>query len=127
MVAVLLGLLLVNVRWFPGEGPATTLLTVAGAGLLVAAAVAWGDRWPGLTSRPVLWLGTLSFSLYLTHEPLIVSLTQFIPSTPLVLAAGLPTALLVAAAFHRWVELPAHRASRSTARRMARVGVSSER
>ncbi|WP_158545937.1 acyltransferase [Blastococcus sp. TF02A-30] len=61
-------------------------------------------------SRPLQWLGTVSFSLYLVHEPIVVSVATLVPSTPLgvlvVLAVGVPVSFLVAVVFHRAVERP---------------------
>ena len=93
---------------------------------LAAAAVARQGRWPvrcrgRLLSTPrLLWLGTRSFSLYLVHEPIVVSFAVLLPSMPVVahLLIVLPVSLVVAHAFHRGVEAPAHR----TARRFARRG-----
>jgi peptidoglycan/LPS O-acetylase OafA/YrhL len=53
-------------------------LCAVGFGGLVAAAVlgpAGGDRWgQALSSRPLLWLGAISYSLYLWHEPVLLAL-----------------------------------------------------
>ena len=58
--------------------------------------------------RRVQWLGRISFSLYLVHEPIAVSVAQLLPANaPAVLLITLPLSLLLAAAFYRLVERPA--------------------
>ncbi|WP_268895176.1 acyltransferase [Goekera deserti] len=60
--------------------------------------------------RPVQWLGTISFSLFLVHEPIVVSVATFTPATPsgllVSLAVGLPLSLLAAVVFWWLVERP---------------------
>ena len=87
---------------------------VVGSVTLLVLAMCWepGRRFFG--SRALLWCGTLSFSLYLVHEPLIVSLALLAPSdllwiVPIVgAAASVPLAMW----FFRWIEAPSHRLSR---------------
>lgn len=73
--------------------------------------------------RPLVqWLGRISFSLYLVHEPLVVTAARLLPGANAfeILVLVLPTALLVAAAFHRWVEAPSQAVSRWMGTREAR-------
>lgn len=60
---------------------------------------------------PLRWLGSRSFSLYLVHEPIVVSVALSLnTSNPfLVLALSVPLSLLVAEAFFRVVERPSHK------------------
>lgn len=76
----------------------------------------WASR------RSLQWLGRISFSLYLIHEPLVVSLDRLLPGdNPWeVLAIALPLSLLVAAGFYRLVEAPSLRVSRWLGRVEAR-------
>jgi len=93
---------------------ALTALVAASAALIVLA------RGPGLlpgvlAAPPLLRLGRVSFSLYLVHVPVLAAMlhaTHGWLSPWAALAAGVPVSLLVAAAFHAWVEAPAHRLSR---------------
>lgn len=71
----------------------------------------WGTR-PG-----VEWLGSRSFSLYLTHEPLLVSMDYLLPGQrALSIVLGIAAALLLAEVFFRLVERPSHRFSRTMTR-----------
>ncbi|HEY2812487.1 MAG TPA: acyltransferase [Acidimicrobiales bacterium] len=110
----------------PGRSPqvigyATAVGPALGATLLVALTVG-GARWRGwLETRPAQWLGTRSFSLYLVHEPIVVSVALlaggFRPGTALL---GMALALLAAEGFFRLVERPSLRLSRWSGRRVAR-------
>lgn len=104
----------------PLIGPAVTRAGQAvGAGLLVV--VAWlSPAAVRVLTRPLLlWLGTISFSLYLVHYPVVMSLaatgvtTEAQTEYPVVVAALLVvtagTTLSLAAVFHYAVERPAHR------------------
>jgi peptidoglycan/LPS O-acetylase OafA/YrhL len=113
-VAVLAAVLLLTAdRWLPDAqrdvGPGGALVAL-GAMLAVAAPLVWPAIARPLQTPPIQWLGRRSFSLYLTHEPLVVALFFALhrPGLPVLLAAGLPASLLLAAAFHRAVERPAH-------------------
>jgi peptidoglycan/LPS O-acetylase OafA/YrhL len=65
------------------------------------------------------WLGTRSFSLYLVHEPIVVSIALLLGGRPnpfLMLALALPASLLGSDLFYRAVEGPSHRASQAVGR-----------
>jgi peptidoglycan/LPS O-acetylase OafA/YrhL len=125
--AVLAGLALVLVPCETYVDPATVptavplllrtaaLLGVAG---LVVLALVWPAARRQLARRPLQWLGSRSFSLYLVHESLLVAAALLLggPSVAVWGMAALPVlalALLVAEFFHRCVERPAHRLARS--------------
>ena len=89
----------------------------SGAGLATALAIL---LLPPIAARPLLWLGTLSYSLYLIHVPFggkLINLAQRLPDDPalrvglLALATGLT--IVAAWIFHRFVERPSHELSRS--------------
>lgn len=64
-------------------------------------------------ARPLQWLGTVSFSLYLVHEPIVVSVATLLPPTApgvlVVLVVSVPVSLAAAVVFHRLVERPSQR------------------
>jgi peptidoglycan/LPS O-acetylase OafA/YrhL len=81
---------------------------------------------PWLTSRPVAWLGKVSFSLYLVHQPLICSLGAWVylhsPAEWAFVATCLVSvvaSLGVAALYWRWVDLPVVRWANAWGRWMA--------
>lgn len=118
--------LLLTGRWLLDpwlDGPVSSALVgaqVAGAALVVLLFV----HWPAARSVgevPVLqWLGTVSFSLYLVHEPVLVVIASALGerwSVPLLLVLAVPASLVTAAVFHRLVEAPSHRFAQWLGRR----------
>ncbi|HEX4019252.1 MAG TPA: acyltransferase [Frankiaceae bacterium] len=72
-------------------------------------------------ARPLQWLGLISFSLYLVHEPIAVSVAQLFPgNAAAVLLLTIPLSLLVAAGVYRVVERPSVRLSHWMGRLEAR-------
>jgi peptidoglycan/LPS O-acetylase OafA/YrhL len=106
---------------FPLRSEVGIVLTVVGACLLV-----WlfgcTPAARSLAERSVCrWLGKRSFSLYLVHEPIVVTVAYLFHGTTdalLVLAVSLPLSLLAAELFGRLVEVPSQRLARSVARRL---------
>jgi peptidoglycan/LPS O-acetylase OafA/YrhL len=64
--------------------------------------------------RSIQWLGRISFSLYLVHEPIVVTAARLLPGVNAgeLLLVVLPVSLLVAAGFYRLVEVPSLAVSR---------------
>lgn len=91
-------------RAFPGWW---AILPVAGAALLLSAPAAWICR-TILASRPLVWVGLISYPLYLWHWPLLVffAIIKFAPLT--LLERGLIVGLSYALAWltYRFVESP---------------------
>jgi peptidoglycan/LPS O-acetylase OafA/YrhL len=94
-------------------------LVALGALLFVLLAMTVGDFAVFLTSRPVAWAGSRSYSLYLVHAPFVATLAfawgGHLPVLPYV-AAGLVGSLILAELFFRVVEHPAHLLSRHIGR-----------
>ncbi len=131
----LICLLLITLAWWPGmESHAaqriTNAVTLAAAAYLVHLVVRAGALRGLLRSRTVQYLGLMSFSLYLVHEPVVVSLRLLTQSTSpwwlliLAPAASAPLTWL----FQRYIEAPSHRLARRTgALASARFAQRSER
>lgn len=99
----------------------TTDLEVIGAFGLVIAAIGAPFLRRGLESRGCQWLGRMSFSLYLVHVPIIATVAFLLGDRMwwLVVAIGIPLALLGAWGFHTAVEAPSHRLARWVTARVA--------
>jgi peptidoglycan/LPS O-acetylase OafA/YrhL len=121
---------LLTARWWsqPSLGKhAMALVSVEALG--AAATVYLFARWSAARalgeSGSFQWLGKRSFSLYLVHEPIVVSVALLLGgrvAAPVILAIALPVSLAAAALFFRVVELPSHRLARAVGRRLT-VGV----
>lgn len=96
-----------------------TVAAAAGAAGLVTIA-AYSCRARRLLSRRLpLHLGTISFSLYLVHEPLVIDaalLTSPGPARLCALVAAVAVAVGVAEVVYRYVERPSHRLSQRVGR-----------
>lgn len=106
---------------YPG---AAVLLPVAGAGLVIAfgsGIVPRGGVAHVLSARPLEFLGTISYSLYLVHWPILVLAHEHLGlDDPLPMGLGLVLAAVavpVAWLLHRMVETPL-RSGRATGRRV---------
>ena len=92
---------------------------VVGCLLYSAEHAGWGARWPN--NRLVIWLGNLSYSLFLVHFPVLVLIatvwTRMGWHSPMAALCGLLCAfcasLLTASLFYRWVERPSSRLGRA--------------
>jgi peptidoglycan/LPS O-acetylase OafA/YrhL len=91
-------------RAFPGWW---AILPVAGAALLLSAPAAWACR-VVLASRPMVWIGLISYPLYLWHWPLLVffAIVKFAPLTLLERELVLGLSFALAWATYRFVESP---------------------
>jgi peptidoglycan/LPS O-acetylase OafA/YrhL len=89
--------------------------------LLLSLQLNFATRWPA--NAAVLWLGKISYSLFLVHFPALVFIaaiwTRHDWTSPEAASLGLFVAfalsLALAAAFHRWIEAPSAAASRRIA------------
>jgi peptidoglycan/LPS O-acetylase OafA/YrhL len=91
-------------RAFPGWWAA---LPVAGSALVLSAPLAWGCR-KLLATRPMVWVGLISYPLYLWHWPLLVffALIKFAPLTLLERALIVLLSVWLAWATYRFIEIP---------------------
>lgn len=104
---------------FPGWW---AVLPVAGSVLLLSAPAAWLSR-VVLASRPLVWIGLISYPLYLWHWPLLVfgETIKFRPLTLLERELILFASGLLAWATYRFVEIP-FRFGRPGRRKMVGLG-----
>lgn len=95
-------------------------LAGAGAALLVVIALVWPGAHRVLDTRPMQWLGSVSFSLYLVHAPILASLCYLLGADQWWLACliGMPLSLGAAALFHALVE----RQAQDLARQVGDIG-----
>ncbi|MBO3100551.1 acyltransferase family protein [Cellulomonas fengjieae] len=118
--------------WVPGLGPRFPDLapvwlacSLVGVVLVMAVALESPPVHALLTTRSLGWAGSRSFSIYLTHEPLIVAAALLLAVDGwlpwmLVLVPVVAVVLLVGEGFYRVVERPAHLASQATGRALSR-------
>lgn len=111
------GLGLFAVRWglsywaSPVADAAGFAVAAGGAAVLVAACLGGVVQRTLAEPRWAQWLGRRSFSLYLVHEPLVVSTAHVLGGAPpawVVLVVALPLSLIVSEWFGRLVEEPSH-------------------
>lgn len=107
----------ITANWTVGHalsGHGLSMMLVA-AGATAWVFVAFGCPTAGrlLNTGTVQWLGRVSFSLYLTHEPIVVAIAQLLPQRLAGLTGliAVPLSFLAAAVFFRVAEAPAHRLS----------------
>lgn len=88
---------------------------VMGACLMVIIALHWGPARTFLQLPAIGWLGSRSFSLYLTHDAVVISTTFALGGTPplwITALIAVPTSLVLAELFFRAVEGPSHELSK---------------
>jgi peptidoglycan/LPS O-acetylase OafA/YrhL len=126
ILTVVASLLLTARWWLAPEVPAhilglTAFPVLLGAALFVFIALGSAGARAVLTTRVVLWLGMISFSLYLTHEPIVVGVAQLLPRRfeDWSGVISVPISLVVGWLFYKAVERPAHRLSQYVKRRLA--------
>lgn len=104
-------------------GRGLELVALIGTIILVLLAVTWSPFRGFLEWRPVHWLGAISFSLYLVHEPIILTVRHLLPNAHIgvVFACAVTAAILVAWGFYHAVEKPATRLSQAWKRRYGKA------
>jgi peptidoglycan/LPS O-acetylase OafA/YrhL len=116
MITLAAGVACLTSDWWLGtnnqDSPA---LVASGAAFVVALAIVSVRFDAVLVRRPVRWLGSRSFSLYLVHEPVVVTLYFAMggkPAPVLFVLLATPLALIASELFFRVVESPSHRIAR---------------
>jgi peptidoglycan/LPS O-acetylase OafA/YrhL len=126
-VVVLALVLLVSQWWLRpivrGTAASTVglVLTMLGASAIVWLFACTRTVSPVALSRAGQWLGLRSFSLYLVHEPIVVTSGYLLRGTWLAdatLVVAVPLSLLAAELFGRLCEVPSHRLAQRVAARL---------
>lgn len=115
-------------QWLFPQLPVTIPLAAIGGALLLFAFIACKSAVKLGNNLLVHWLGIRSFSLYLVHEPIVVSVAFVLHATnPFQVALiAMPLSLLVAEVFFRLVERPSHRLAGVAGRAVRERGRSAE-
>ncbi|WP_285619287.1 acyltransferase [Kineosporia sp. NBRC 101677] len=106
-----------------GAASAGKILVVFGSILWIVLALHWPPLRSFLTMPVLRWLGSRSFTIYLVHQPIIVTAAfvfDLAGRPALLLAVTAPIVLVTSEAFFRCVERPAHALSRRLVRRDTR-------
>ena len=127
-IALLAALLMICSYWllYPIVGDSAPILVwtrplvVSGAVIVVIAAAVWPPLRRLLAWRPFHWLGLISFSLYLVHDPIIVATAFLLDGAKWTVIVGIAVSVIFAVAFYFAVERPSHHLSRRISRRAAR-------
>lgn len=117
-----LGIIELALVWHPGGVAEAMLATVMNVACLAIVVVSIADGFTrrALSTAPMLFLGKISYSLYLTHAILIGGLAALMPklgmASPLAIAGvSLAACMAFAVLFWRVVEVPSIKMSRSLA------------
>lgn len=106
LLAIIVGSVLVSTVNFPGL---TALVPTLGAAAVIVAGLSAGPEGPIrlLGTRPMQFIGSLSYSLYLVHWPILVfTATVFGPLNPVQGVAVMAAAIVPAYLLTRYVENP---------------------
>ena len=90
----------------------TLPLILAGICVIIVAAANAPVLSRALSSRVFGFLGLISFSLYLVHEPLVMAVAAVMPRPTMVVFVAVPLSIVVAVVFWLAIERPSHRLSR---------------
>ncbi|MCQ1951082.1 acyltransferase [Arthrobacter sp. zg-Y859] len=124
-----LGLLLMILPWLApilktSSAGAGLLIGLAagGSSLVVICAATYPPVKRFLTYPLLLWLGRISFSLYLVHEPIVITTAHlFGPGNEYIaVPVGIMASLAVAALFFRFVEQPSYKLAKASVRVLSR-------
>ena len=85
--------------------------------------ISWKPYSNVLETRPISWLGTRSYSLYLIHDSILITIAIWLgghPNPILMLVLVTPSCLVAVAIFYRLVERPSHKLSTNTGKAVQR-------
>ena len=118
-------LLLLSSRWLFPQLPTMICMACIGGALLVFAFIACPPVVRAGNHRVLQWLGARSFSLYLVHEPIVVSIGYASHNTnPFLIAAlAIPLSLVTAEIFFRLIERPSLLLAKHVGRRVGTIFV----
>lgn len=88
---------------------------------LIALCVTFPKLSRRLSVPPLLWLGNISYSLYLIHMPVMLGLFYLLyrsVSLPIMLAIALSASLLAAQLMYHWIELPSQMLGRKLSNKL---------
>lgn len=86
-------------------------LRILGAVIFVVLAMAWPRARQVLETRPASWIGARSFSLYLTHDAVVITTVLLLGGVApwwTVVVIVVPVALALSEVYYRLVERPSH-------------------
>lgn len=108
---LILTLALLSSRWLLPGLPAANAMAAAGGALLIFMFVGSKGTAAVGSASALQWLGKLSFSLYLVHEPVVVTVALMTHSNEPVLVGllAVPLSLILAVVFRAVVEIPSLR------------------
>jgi peptidoglycan/LPS O-acetylase OafA/YrhL len=117
LMLLVLSLVLLNSRWIAygamGFTPEalvwTSPLIMAGICLFLVIATGWHPLHTLFSSALFRWLGAISFSLYLVHEPIVVGMAYLTNGSRWGIAAAIALSFGIAQLFYLLVERPIHR------------------
>ncbi len=97
-----------------GDWPETLLVPLALAAMLLALALDDGPAARLLSTRPLVWLGDVSYATYLVHFPLLVAVKLVVVDADLQIgpawfAAYLAVLLALSGGLYRWLEKPSQK------------------
>ena len=112
---VVLAVLALTFSWWAVSGWLGGTVAVFGAAVAVFLFMGNGAAAAFASTRVVQWLGARSFSLYLIHVPIVVSVAMALgtDNALLVIPVAVPIALVGADLFFRLIERPSHRLSQA--------------
>lgn len=100
---------------------------VLGAALLVYALTVPSALTRGFASKPIAFLGRISFSLYLVHAPILLAGAHVFGDARAALWVSVPASFGIAWVFARFVEEPSARLAKAAGRKAAALANSDER